>query len=674
MGTAKRTATRSATRSAKRTAERQPATQSPIARIAVEIPLPHLDRTFDYLLTEEQAAIAAPGCRVRVRFAGQLVSGYVLDRADASEHGGRLAYVERVVSPEPVLTPEIASLARAVADRWAGVFADVTRLAIPPRHAATEARPSTGAPNPAVAPAEADAFAGYDGGPAFIRALAAGESPRVAMTALPGDWPADIATAAVATLTSGRGVVVVVPDHRDVVRAERALTDRLGPDRTVALAADLGPAERYRRFLAVRRGAVRCVVGTRAAVWAPVADLGLVVVWDDGDDLLAEPRAPYCHARDVAILRAHQSRAGLLLAGFARSAEAESLVQSGWLASLEPTVAARRAALPAVRASGDDDDLARDAAARAARLPSLAWQAAREALARDAPVLVQVPRRGYLVSLACAGCRTPARCGRCAGPLARVDAAAAPACRWCGHGGTDWRCPHCGGTTTRAAVVGAARTAEELGRAFPGVAVRTSGGDAVLAEVPAKPALVVATPGAEPVAAGGYGAALLLDGWALLGRADLRAGEEAVRRWLAAAALVRPAADGGRVVVVAPGELRPVQALVRWRPEWLAGRELEERAALRLPPAVRMAALTGAPAAVADLLAIADLPEIAETLGPVPAPPAHPGGPPLERMLVRVPRRDGVALAAALKAAIAVRSARKADAPVKVELDPVVLL
>ena len=649
---------------AKRTVSREPAAHLPVARVAVDLPLAHLDRPFDYLLTEEQGALAAAGCRVRVRFSGQLVSGYVLARAEESEHGGRLAYVERVVSPEPVLAPEIATLARAVADRWAGTFADVVRLAVPPRHAGTEAAP---APPPTTGNVTPDlaAFDPYGGGPEFIRGLASGESPRVALTVLPGDWPATLASAAAATIASGRGVVIVVPDHRDVARVERAL----GAINAVALTADLGPAERYRRFLAVRRGAVRCVVGTRAAVWAPVADLGLIVVWDDGDDLHAEPRAPYCHARDVAVLRAHHAHSGLLLAGFARSVEATQLGQSGWLGSLEPHKSARTHALPAIRATGDDDALARDPAARAARLPSLAWQAARDALAGGAPVLVQVPRRGYVVSLACAGCRAPARCSRCAGPLTRPGAAATATCRWCGQLAADWACPHCGTTATRAAVVGAARTAEELGRAFPGVAVRTSGGDAVLADVANKPALVVATPGAEPVAAGGYGAALLLDGWVLLARPDLRAAEEALRRWLAAAALVRPANDGGRVVVVAPGELRAVQALVRWRPEWLAARELEERAALRLPPAVRMAALTGTPAAMADLLATAQLPDIAETLGPVPV-----AGSDLERTLVRAPRRDGAALAAGLKAALAVRSARKADEPVKVELDPAVLL
>jgi len=115
------------------------ALRHPVARVAVDIPLAHLDRPFDYLVPDRMDKDARPGVRVRVRFAGQLVDGYVLARAAASEHPGRLAYLERVVSPERVLTPEVAGLARAVADRYAGTLADVLRMAIPPRHAATEA-------------------------------------------------------------------------------------------------------------------------------------------------------------------------------------------------------------------------------------------------------------------------------------------------------------------------------------------------------------------------------------------------------------------------------------------------------------------------------------------------------------------------------------------------------
>ena len=83
----------------------------------------------------------------------------------------------------------------------------------------------------------------------------------------------------------------------------------------VCLTADLGPSERYRRWLAVLRGSVRISAGTRAAMFAPVHDLGLVVLWDDGDDLHAERRAPYPHAREVLALRAHRQGAAALIGG-----------------------------------------------------------------------------------------------------------------------------------------------------------------------------------------------------------------------------------------------------------------------------------------------------------------------------------------------------------------------
>ncbi|MGC5019481.1 primosomal protein N' [Micromonospora sp. DT47] len=699
----------------------------------MDVPLPHLDRPFDYLVPAELDAEAVPGVRVKVRFAGQLVDGWLLERADGSGHGGRLAYLEKVVSPEPVLAPEIARLARAVADRYAGSLADVLRLAVPPRHARVEKEaPATPPPAPTDAaeppvdsapptdaaeppvdsapptdaagppadpavptapPADAalpasDAVAtpthaalpesrpsidprgwrDYPTGPALLRALTDGRAPRAVWSALAGeDWAARYADAVAATVASGRGAVVVVADARDLDRLDAALTATLGPARHVCLSAALGPARRYRAFLAARRGEVPVVIGTRAAMFAPVPALGLVAIWDDGDDLHAEPRSPYPHARDVLLTRARLAEAAALVGGYARTAEAQLLVETGWAREVVADRATLRARTPAIAPTGDDPQLARDPGAATARLPSLAWTTARDTLRADAPVLVQVPRRGYLPSVSCADCRTPARCPHCAGPLALPSANGVPACRWCGRVAAAYACPECGGRRLRAAVTGARRTAEELGRAFPGVPVRTSGREGVLAGVPGGAGLVIATPGAEPVAEGGYGAVLLLDSWALLTRADLRAGEETLRRWLAAAALARPAPAGGRVVVVADGALAPVQALLRWDPGWFAARELAERRELGFPPAMKMASVTGQAEAVADLLAEARLPDGAEVLGPVPAEEDR------ERMLVRVPRARAAALAEALHLAAGVRSARKAADPVRLQVDPLSL-
>jgi primosomal protein N' (replication factor Y) len=184
----------------------------------------------------------------------------------------------------------------------------------------------------------------------------------------------------------------------------------------------------------------------------------------------------------------------------------------------------------------------------------------------------------------------------------------------------------------------------------------------VITTVPDQPGLVIATPGAEPVCQGeGYSAALLLDGARLLGRISLRSGEEALRRWLTASALVRP---GGKVLLSAPPDVPAVQALVRWDPVWAARRERSERMELSLPPATRVAIVDGP---VGEAMALAGTLVDVEVLGPV----AHPwrDGDPGERVVLRVPRDRGLQLATSLAVAVRDRSSHKAP-PVRVELDP----
>ncbi|HEY4993408.1 MAG TPA: primosomal protein N' [Nakamurella sp.] len=670
---------------------RVPAAALPVARVLVDVSLAHLDRPYDYLVAESDTAAALPGARVRVRFAGRLVNGYVLHRLTESEHHGPLGFVDRVVSVEPVLTAEIAELARVVALRYAGSTADVLRLAVPPRHAKAEAEAPVRAPGQAsehagVIEHPAAGWTRYPAGEAMLSAIRDRRAARAVWQALPGeDWPARLAEAATVAAAAGLGALLIVPDARDLARVDAALTATLGTGRHVTLSADLGPAERYRRFLAVSRGDVRIVAGTRAAVFAPVVQLGLLAVFDDGDDLLAEPRAPYPHARDVLILRSTARCCALIVGGFARTAEAQLLVESGWA---QPIVARRpdvRARAPLMAAAGDDYSLGADSAAANARLSPAAFTAARTALQAGAPVLIQVPRRGYLPAVACTRCRRRAQCRQCRGPLALGGPDDTPSCRWCGRPEGRFRCTACGSDRLRAVSVGAGRTAEEIGRAFPGFPVINSSGPRVRATVPDAPALVIATPGAEPTAAAGYGAALLLDGAAMLGRPDLRAAEETLRRWMGAAALVRPAAAGGRVVIGADGSLPVVQALIRWDPVGHAEAELAARRELGFPPAVAMASVEGDEPAVLGVLDRLEIPPDAEVLGPVAlddlddgagaalrAATASSGEPPEPRLraLIRAPQPQRKALAAALHAVAAGRSARKEGGGVRIRVDP----
>jgi primosomal protein N' (replication factor Y) len=197
---------------------------------------------------------------------------------------------------------------------------------------------------------------------------------------------------------------------------------------------------------------------------------------------------------------------------------------------------------------------------------------------------------------------------------------------------------------------------------FPGTTVRSSSGERVVDRVGESADLVVATVGAEPVADEGYAAVVVLDTWLSLARDDLRAAEEALRRWLNAAALVRP---GGHVVAVGDPAHPALQALVRWDPTGFARREAQERSQAHLPPAARLATVTGDLGALDDVLHLVDLPAGAEVLGPVPVDDEH-------RVLLRVPRSSGEALSRSLGDLQRVRSARKLD-PVRIQVDPLTI-
>lgn len=657
-----------------------PSVELPVARVAVDVSLSHLDRPFDYAVTPAQDAEAVPGARVRVGFAGRIRDGFILERVADTDHEGALTPLHKVISAEPVLTTHAARLIRAVADHYAGCFADVMRLALPPRHAATENAAVGAGPHPLPTPTIDSPFDEYPTGPAYLAALRAGRNPRAAWQLIPsaepsGNWAHGLAVAARAAVASGRGAVLVVPDAHDLERLREACATVLGVASFAVLSADTGPAARYRAFLAAVRGQVPVVIGNRAAAFAPVRDLGLVALWDDGDDLLSDPRAPYPHARDVLALRATQSGAAALYAGYARTAEVQRWIDGGWLHELAPNRTVLRHTAPRVKVTGDTDvAFERDPAARAARLPHEIFELMRASLPQG-PVLVQVPRAGYLVALVCQSCREPASCTFCRGPV-RTDRSlnsgpeSAVSCAWCGRTQVEWSCEICGDSRLRAPVVGAERTAEELGKAFPLTTVRQSAAGSVLTTVPDTPAIVVATPGAEPLAAGGYAGAVLLDTALLLLRSDLRASEESLRRWLNVVALVRGGSAGGSVIAAGESSDRALQALVRLDPAGFARRELGERTDALFPPAVKMILIEGRVEAVTEFVALLKAPAATQLLGPVQF-DRQPGGDVVHRLTLRTPLSEAAALVRAVKDVSAIRSARKSEGALRIRVDPI---
>ncbi|VVH30068.1 primosomal protein N' [Corynebacterium diphtheriae] len=665
------------------------ASSLPVARVLPLLGVAHLDRVFEYLVDSTISDDAQPGVKVRVRFGGRLVDGIILERTSGQEHEGRLAWLDKVQSSVPVYTPALRRLIESLSTRYAGITSDVIRSAIPSRHAKVEEGDFSTSWDDLGDVDEPDLsmWAKYVHGKSFVDAVIACQTARAAWQIAPGEnWAAAIAALGTKVAIAGGGVLIVVPDQRDVETLEAAFRGLVSARQITVMTSAQGPQARYRRFLSILHGQGRIVVGTRSAAFAPVVNLQLAVIKDDGDENLVDPRSPYIHAREVLSTRSTQEHCSLILAGHSRSTEAQLLVQSGWAHNLVVDRERVRKMMPRIHAVADTNTaLERDPLARAARIPSAAFSSLRDALKRNRPVLIHVPRKGYIPVLACQQCRSAARCRYCNGPLElpfpESGAPQTPQCRWCGRPDSHFRCTHCGSSNLRAIVLGAERTAEEIGRAFPQTRVVVSGGNRVHDTIPDAPIVVVATPGAEPEIAddGRYGAAVLLDTWALLSRQDLRASEDTLAKWFSVCTLVEPCVVGGEVVVVADAGLFEVQALIRWDPIWAASRELELRQEVHFPPAAHMAAIDGARDAIDEFLDMIQLPDHAEILGPVSLPAGNklPGeydentyGPP-QRVLIRIPLKDRNELGEVLRSGIVQRSAKRKELPLRVKIDPI---
>ncbi len=627
---------------------------TPIARVLIDSPLPQLDRLFDYRVPAALRDSAVPGVRVTVplRAAGRQASGFLVDLVDEQSFEGVLSELSEVVSAARVLDPAVYRLIRRAADRAAGTASDLARLVVPGRQVRVEkswlAAQAADSPTPSALPiAPPPTVAGYAPeslAPLFDPAAPSAER-RVALTGIAqpvevsGAWmPAaarTLAELAAAAVIRGRSAIVSVPDYRDIEHVAHALAGLLPADSIARVDAGQPTADRYRGFLRTLEHRPLAILGTRTAAAMPAHELGLIALWDDGDPLMAEQHAPGVHARDLALLRQEDAQCALVLAAHARSTEVQRLVEVGYLRAVAPAGARRRRILPTAQQLGGDGPASR------ARIPSSAWKAVREAL-ESGPVLVQVARPGYAPRLACAGCGETARCRSCRGPLAQKRSGSPPACQWCGALAVDWSCPTCRSTRWRTVGRGSARTADELGRAFPGARIIVADGDTPVQAIESGRTLVVATRGAEPVAAGGYRAVLLLDGERMLARESLRVVEDCVRWWCSAAALAAP--DAPVLLVGVGGAV--ATALATGEPERIAASELADRRALRFPPAVRVAALLGAPGVVAGALAtVAELDGV-DVLGPVEVDDER------VRAIVRFDYARGAEVAERLKAAL----------------------
>lgn len=653
----------------------------PVAHVQLEMPQPHMDRVFDYLIPKKLDESARVGTRVMVDVGARQVAGFIVARDSSAGVGAQLRPLRRVVSPIPVLSERMYEFCQEIAARQASSVADVLRLAVPPRHARAEKEfeqghgsSHTGIENTETA-VDPGLWENYRGGQAFIARIAAGEGPQAICAALPGKAGSIrvLATACSAAIASGRSALLVAPTSRDAYRLAERLRELTGVGVSLYL-GDAQSSERYRTFLEILSGRHSIVVGTRGAMWAPLAKLGLCVVIDDVADTLREPRSPYVNTRDALALRAEREGAAFLVYSPYVSEESAGMVMAGQAALLEGI----QTQLPRVTIPEQWDH----EHAHLARLPDAAFRVVRDGLTRG-PVLILVPRAGYLPIIACAQCGELATCTQCGGTLSIRRDGEAPVCTRCGAVAAGWVCGECQGTRLKAARIGSHRTAEELGRAFPGTGIVMSGAaEGISQTVSSKRRLIVATPGSEPAAAGGYSAALVLDARYLMG-SGLGAETQFVRRCARVIVRVRP---GGHVMIAGGADPSIVTALHTWQLGRFSYELLKERDALQLPPVNRWFGVTGVPRDIRRFLALVrmgqgpapDKQEVdllssgvqslvpgVDLLGPTPATRAGEIS-----MYVRTPHDNAGELARILRRSYRSYSASNVGKPLKIEADP----
>ena len=616
------------------------------AKVAVATPLPQLDRLFEYRVRDEQTIGVGVRVSVPLGRSKQLLEGFVVELTETPEYQGDLAEIGEVISLAGVLKPEIYQLCRAVADRQAVAIGDVLRLAVVDRSVAVEKSFLADPENLLVEPDNRSAEPGIKPEPAATSSMPAAisgspaakgrvvSSARSAILVEPRlsniegknfpKWVDLFLNRASERMAAGESSILVVPDFRDqnlLLEAAKLLE----LSNVVNYSTEQVKSKRYASFLQALSAKPTIVIGSRSAVYAPSHNLGLIALWDDGDGNHWEPNSPYIHSREVALIRQRQSECELLIASHSRSAEVQRLIDISYLKDETANFARPNIAV----------------SAEGFRIDGLAYKTIREGLTRG-PVLVQVGAKGNSVSAYCSSCSSRALCKECNGPL-WLDSKGQPKCRWCNAFNLGFKCRDCGGQELRLGQAGSTRTASELARTFAPVRVIESTGEVRIEKVAAKPALIIATAGAEPLAENGYAAVVLLDCQNLLARDTLKATEDAIRLWSNAFALM--ANDGRGAAVGLAGDLG--QKLAFWQQSELAAEELESRRELAFAPAVRLASVTALRETLEAIAGAISQINSVRVLGPLPS-----KEPELMRILIRYEYAAGAELATALRAQV----------------------
>lgn len=276
-------------------------------------------------------------------------------------------------------------------------------------------------------------------------------------------------------LRMGRSAIILVP--------EIALTPQLMSlfasyfsDNVAVLHSSLGIGERYDEFKRIREGRVHVVVGTRSAVFAPVRDLGLLIMDEEHERTYKSENAPRYHARDIAKYRCAHENALLLLGSATPSVDSMAAARSGRYRLYSLSTRFNERAMPSVLIADMREDLK---AGLDGTVGTVLRQELEKNLAAGEQSILFLNRRGANSLVACGVCGYTYTCPKCSVSLTYHSANRRLMCHYCGYSRpVDEHCPECGGAL-RFLGSGTQKVQQELEELFPGVGVVRMDADTV---------------------------------------------------------------------------------------------------------------------------------------------------------------------------------------------------
>ena len=512
----------------------------PVASVWVDTAIPTLTEPFSYLIPEKLSSQIRIGSRVQVPFKDKHLEGIVIDRTALTTDSRELKSIYKLLGEFPVASQATIELISLTANFWGGTPYDVISNAIPPRVAVAEKglTLTATASNP-----KSEASATFHLLPPKLDPISA------------------LLSLVMESKTIG-AKLIIVPTARDLNRLA-ALLVKAGINFT-SLDSNLPRAERYRNFLSASLGGADLVVGMRGAIFAPIPALSEIYLHQENSEHYYERRTPHWNAREVAWIRSKLSNVNLHLTGYVPSLDVAIDIDKK-----EISYQATRAKISVIAQASSNGEL----------IPTKIYQQVRKALV-NGPVLFLVPAKGYATAISCAKCRNVAIC-ECGGKLSKSSAKSDPACVLCSKKYQNWKCGWCGEARVFLTSRGIERFAEEIGRSFPNQIVIQSTGTDPRDLVSDEPALVISTPGVEPIAESGYAAVVILQVDRFLSSSASNGVESAYSNFFSASALV--GANG--VIALVHDDGAPItSALATWNPATISKREIEQRISLQLPP------------------------------------------------------------------------------------------